>query len=117
MKNISYLWPDMYLFEQGGGARGKTLSFSSEPVGGFHLNTISSKLLGITFPEKEPKILGEGWLLLAKERMDLNVLGNYMKCIDCDWVSVVPLGLLLAFQFPSIIFLTRAGLVLVCSHV
>ena len=46
----------MYLFEQGGGGKGKTLSFSSEPVGGFHPNTISSKLLGITFPEKEPKI-------------------------------------------------------------
>ena len=46
----------MYLFERGGG-KGKTLSFSSEPLGGFHPNTISSKLLGITFPEKEPKIL------------------------------------------------------------
>ena len=67
-------------------------------MGGFHPNTISSKLLGFTFPEKEPKIfciLGEGWLLLAKGRMDLNVLGICMKCIDCDIrVSVVPPGAL-----------------------
>ena len=34
-------------------------------------------------------------LLLAKGRRDLNVLGNCMKCIDCDTrVSVVPPGAL-----------------------
>ena len=36
-----------------------------------------------------------GGLLLAKGRRDLNVLGNCIKCIDCDTrVSVVPPGAL-----------------------
>ena len=36
-----------------------------------------------------------GDLLLAKGRRDLNVLGNCIKCIDCDTrVSVVPPGAL-----------------------
>ena len=80
-------------------------------MGRFHPNMIPSKLLGITFLEKEPKFfvcwVGGGWLLLAKGRMDLNVLGNCMKCIDCDTrVSVVPPGalVLLYLHLPLLFF-------------
>ena len=61
---------------------------------------ISTKFLGIILLEKDPKFFvcsgwGGGWLLLAKGRRDLNVLGNCIKCIDCDTrVSVVPPGAL-----------------------
>ena len=40
---------------EGGGGGSKTQKHTSEPVGGFHPNMISSKLLGIILLEKDPK--------------------------------------------------------------
>ena len=45
----------------------------------------------------EPKFFVCPGVLQAKGRRDLNVLGNCIKCIDCDTrVSVVPPGALVS---------------------
>merc|ERR1712002_1041738 len=92
----------MYIFEGGGGKGKNTFIFfrTSGWISPKHdLIQIARNYLSRE-GAKDFCILGEGWLLLAKGRMDLKVLGNCMKCIDCDIrVSVVPPGALVRYKY------------------
>ena len=107
-------WWGSSLREQGAKHKNTQNQFSSslEPVDGFYPNMISAKFLGIILLEKDPKFFvcsgwGGGWLLLAKGRRDLNVLGNCIKCIDCyTRVIVVPPGALFLIVIIIIMIIT-----------